>query len=246
MSERPLERGSDDRSAWAPPPPARLRRQTTADAVAENLRQRVFDGALRPGDRINVEAIAGELGVSRVPVREALIGMARDGLMVIPPHKGVYVGDFDEGVLRDHFEILGMVQGMAAAHLVEVGGPVVVGRLREIVERLVSSQEPDEIHMLGTEFHRIINFEGGTSRERGVLRALARMLPTGFILQIAGGAEVTRAGAQSIYHAIRSGSPDDARRACLDVQRARGELVIEHLNARGVLMQHTAARPSLN
>jgi len=227
-------------------PSTHLRRQTTADAVAENLRQRVFDGALRPGDRINVDAIASELGVSRVPVREALIGMTRDGLMVTPPHKGVYVGDFDEGVLRDHFEIVGMVQGMAAAHLVEARDPAVVASLGDIVQQLASTAESDDIHRLGTEFHRIINREGGTSRERSVLRALARMLPTGFILQIAGGAEATSAGAPRIYDAILRGSPDDARRACLEVQRERGELVIEHLRRRGVLWPPTAARPSLN
>jgi len=227
-------------------PSTHLRRQTTADAVAENLRQRVFDGALRPGDRINVDAIAHELGVSRVPVREALIGMTRDGLMITPPHKGVYVGDFDDGVLRDHFEIVGMVQGMAAAHLVEAGDPVVRTRLGTIVEQLGSSRDADEIHFLGTEFHRIINREGGTSRERSVLRALARMLPTGFILQIPGGAQATSEGAPRIYEAIRVGRPDDARRACLEIQRARGELVIEHLRARGVFRVPGAASPSLN
>ena len=225
---------SDEIPAWPPPQRPRLRRQTTAEAVAEFLRQRVFDGGLRPGDRINVDALAVELGVSRVPVREALIGMARDGLVVMPPHQGVYVGDFDADVLRDHFEILGMIQGMAAAHLVEaVQGPI-IERLGEIVSRLETTIDVEEVHALGTEFHRIINHEGATSRERSVLRALGRMLPTGFILQIQDGAQLTREGTPRIYAAIQSGDPDETRRACSDVQRGRAELVIAHLRQRGV------------
>jgi len=203
--------------------------------VAEILRERVFDGELRPGDRINVDALAVELGVSRVPVREALIGMARDGLVVMRRHQGVYVGDFDAGVLRDHFEILGMIQGMAAAHLVEAGQTPIIERLGEIISRLEVTISVEEVHALGTEFHRIINHEGATSRERSVLRALARMLPTGFILQIENAEELTRQGIRRIYAAIQSGDPEETRRACSEVQRGRGELVIAHLRKHEVL-----------
>jgi len=222
---------SDEIAAWPPAQRPRLRRQTTAEAVAEFLRQRVFDGGLRPGDRINVDALAVELGVSRVPVREALIGMARDGLVVMPPHQGVYVGDFDPGVLRDHFEIVGMIQGMAAAHLVEATQAPIIERLGEIVSRLEGTSDVAEVHALGTEFHRIINHEGATSRERSVLRALGRMLPTGFILQIQGGAQLTRKGTPQIYSAIQTGDPDETRRACRDVQSGRAELVIARMKS---------------
>jgi hypothetical protein len=84
------------------------------------------------------------------------------------------------------------------------------------------------------EFLRVMNLAGGSSRQQAVLRALARMLPTGFFAEVPGGAESERVGSARILDGIRSGSRDAARRACVSVQRAHAEVLIEHLTASGV------------
>src|SRR5262245_60787672 len=121
-----------------------LERQVTSDLVAEHLRWQIFRGELRPGDRITPERVADELAVSRLPVREALAGLARDGLVVVRPHHPAFVGDFDEGVIRDHFEIVGAVQALAAVHLAERDDPDVLARLAGLVERLGNARSAEE------------------------------------------------------------------------------------------------------
>jgi DNA-binding GntR family transcriptional regulator len=225
----------------AAPAPARLVRPSTGDHVGEHVRQLIFSGALRPGDRIPVDAIAEELGVSRLPVREALLGLARDGLVVMAPHQGAYVGPFDEDVVRDHFEIVGLVQGLAAARLAaraasSASGPAILEQLEAVTARLEATRDRDAqaAYDLTMEFQRLVNAGGGSARQRSVLRALARMLPRGLFAHVAGSARSGRVGTRRVLDAIHGGDGEEIRRACVEVQRERADLVVAHLRKQGV------------
>jgi DNA-binding transcriptional regulator YhcF (GntR family) len=60
-------------------------------AIAAELRTRIIGGLLQPGDRIRQEEIAAELGVSRIPIREALRSLAAAGLVTLVPSTGAWV-----------------------------------------------------------------------------------------------------------------------------------------------------------
>jgi DNA-binding GntR family transcriptional regulator len=220
--------------------PTRLERRTTGELVAEHVRRLVFTGDLRPGDRIPQDALAEELGVSRLPVREAVIELARDGLVTVEPHSGAFVAAFDPEVVRHHFEIVGLVQGLAADTLAETRDPAALSELTELGVRINAAADAGDavaVHGFTMEFLRVMNHAGGSARQQAVLRALARMLPTGFFAEVPGAAEGERAGARRILDGIRSGSRDAARRACVEVQRAHAELLIYHLRERGVFTE---------
>src|SRR5262249_27465512 len=222
----------------------RLERRTTGDLVAEHLRQLVFTGELRPGDRIPQADLANELGVSRLPVREAVIELARDGLVTVEPHSGAFVAPFDAEVVRQHFEIVGLVQGLAAETLAESRDPEAIAELADLVTRIDAAADAGDavvVHQFTMEFLRVMNLAGGSSRQQAVLRALARMLPTGFFAEVPGGAESERAGTGRILDGIRSGSRDAARRACVSVQRTHAEVLIEYLAVRGVFTENRGA-----
>ena len=221
-----------------------LGRATLADAAAERIRWAIFDGRLRPGERINIDALAADFGVSRVPIRDALISLTQDGVVVLSPHKGCYVGDFDENVLRDHFEILGMVQALAAEHLARSGNAEALDRLGAIVEQLSKTNDASTVRDLGNEFHRIMNSEGGSARPRAVLRGLGRMLPTGFVLELPNGTKVMRSGPGRIYDAMLRGDSAEIRTACADVHHELAELVIAHLRRKGVLTSSSSGKRS--
>jgi DNA-binding GntR family transcriptional regulator len=147
-------------------------------------------------------------------------------------------------VIRDHFEIVGAVQALAAVHLAERHDEEVVARLTSLVERLERVRSGEETYELSMEFHRIINVEGGSSRQRSVLRSLGRMLPRGLFLEVAGAAESDRTGARRLLAALRTGDAAAIREAFVTVQRERAGLVVDHLRATGVLPAATGtARP---
>ena len=211
-----------------------IERLPTSEVVAEDIRWRIFTGELRTGDRIPIDAIAAELGVSRLPVREAVMALARDGLVSARTHLGAHVAEFDEAVIRDHFEIVGHVQAMAAARLAAHPDGAVIERLAAIVRQLRTVEDPALAIELTVRFFRDLNAHSGSPRQRSVLRSLGRMLPTGFYPQVKGSVATSRSGVRRLLDAIRSGDPDVARSATLELQRQQAELVIDHLRTMGV------------
>jgi DNA-binding GntR family transcriptional regulator len=214
---------------------ARIHRPPTSEQVSEHIRHLIFDGALHPGDRIPQDAIAAELGVSRIPVREALIEMARDGLIVNEPHIGAFVGEFDEQVLRDHFEIVAMLQAMAAERLMACGDSTSLDHLRALADRAQASDDPDEVHDVTIEFLRAINHGGGSARLRAVLRALGRMFPTGVFVSMPGSTDVQKKAIATMLAGLEDGSGPVIREHFVEANRARADVVIDELRSRGTL-----------
>lgn len=83
----------------------RIVRTTTVELVTTALRQRILSGDLAPGEVLRQEALADELGVSRVPVREAITRLVGEGLLTKVPHKGAYVAELSIGEVQETFEI---------------------------------------------------------------------------------------------------------------------------------------------
>lgn len=76
-----------------------------SDQVERTLRSQILRGHFPPGGRLNEVEIAGELGVSRGPVREAMQRLARDGLVELQAHRGAFVRRLGPGEVRDLFEV---------------------------------------------------------------------------------------------------------------------------------------------
>jgi DNA-binding GntR family transcriptional regulator len=81
------------------------RSTTRTDLVADAIRTAILSGRLRPGETLVERRLAEQLGVSKTPVREALIGLASTGLVVISPNRGVTVRDPTHEDLRRAGEV---------------------------------------------------------------------------------------------------------------------------------------------
>src|SRR5689334_12612381 len=68
-----------------------LSRPTSSQQVAGHIRRMIFEQRLRAGERVPQDEIAAELRVSRVPVREAVIALDREGWLTSRPHLGAFV-----------------------------------------------------------------------------------------------------------------------------------------------------------
>ncbi|NIX78398.1 GntR family transcriptional regulator [Microvirga terricola] len=93
--------------AVTPPSPAKktLRHRTISGAVAEALRQRILNGEFAAGFQLRQDALADEFGVSRIPVREALMQLEAEGLVKIHPHRGAIVSELSLGEIDELFEL---------------------------------------------------------------------------------------------------------------------------------------------
>src|SRR5438093_12123886 len=104
---RPVRRS--DRHCWSEPPmntPMQGRRPpTTQQFVLGELRRAITSGQLRPGTPIRQEALSEQLGVSRVPLREALKTLEAEALVVHEVHRGYFVAELSLEDLREVYRI---------------------------------------------------------------------------------------------------------------------------------------------
>jgi DNA-binding GntR family transcriptional regulator len=105
------------------------RPKTTQEQVLEELRRRILTGTIRPGDPIRPDQVAAELGVSRVPVREALKILEGEGQVRYRAHHGYVLTELDLADLREIYLARQLLEDEAAraalpllteAHLAEM------------------------------------------------------------------------------------------------------------------------------
>ena len=80
-------------------------RPTAVELVTDEIRQMILSGRISPGSVLRQEVLAEELGVSRVPVREAITRLHSEGLLNVVPHKGAYVQELSVEEVRETFNI---------------------------------------------------------------------------------------------------------------------------------------------
>lgn len=68
-----------------------LKHKTMASAAAEEIRNRILSGVYSPGLQLRQDGLAADLGMSRIPIREALVQLESEGLLKILPHRGAVV-----------------------------------------------------------------------------------------------------------------------------------------------------------
>jgi DNA-binding GntR family transcriptional regulator len=227
------EPSSPDEAAGFSPVPL-IDRPSSGDLVAIHVRTLIFNGQLRQGDRVHQDDIAHQLGVSRIPVREAIIALDREGWLTITPHRGAFVHGLDEDALRDHYELLGLVYGLAARRAVDRATPDARARLRAAQDALSAASTPEELHDTNDAFLRTLLATARSPRLGSVLRNMSTVVPGNFFRLVPGSGATQQEGTSAIVDAIESGDADRAADACVTLLTDQGNLVIKLLASRGM------------
>ncbi len=114
-------------------------RRNLRDQVREQLTEWLADGRLRAGQHLDEGALARALGVSRTPVREALAGLAREGLIEAVPRHGFQVPALAAETVQELFPLIGALEGLAI-RLAGRSLPELAAPLAEIQARLAVAQ----------------------------------------------------------------------------------------------------------
>lgn len=98
----------------------RLTRTTTGAQAERALRELILEGTLAPGTRLREVQLARSLGVSRNTLREALRGLAEQGLVTHSPHRGVVVTDLTPDEIADLYRLRHVIEGAALPLVADV------------------------------------------------------------------------------------------------------------------------------
>jgi DNA-binding GntR family transcriptional regulator len=92
-----------------------VRAESIADKVHALLRQEIGTGGFRPGQRVHEKALAEQLGISRTPIREALLRLEIEGVVVCNSRRSYNVRILTVDDVREIYETLGILEGAVAA-----------------------------------------------------------------------------------------------------------------------------------
>jgi DNA-binding GntR family transcriptional regulator len=150
---------------------------TVRDRAARELRDRILTGRMQPGTRLDLDEITREFGISRTPVREALLALSYEGLVTVTPRSGITVQGLTPEDAVDNFAVLATLAGKAA----EWATARMNGAQREHLHQLADEvAHAEDIVAANWDFHRAVNLASGSRRLLVYLRQAVRVVPASY------------------------------------------------------------------
>lgn len=143
--------------------------------IARTIRERILNGTLAPGERLVETRLSEELGVSRVPVREALRSLAADGVVTIEPRRGASVTAYSPELIRELVEVRATLEALNAKLAARRHNPDLIARLQQIVSQgaeIAKGADPKQLHDDNSDFHEALAGIAANSVLRDMVRSL--------------------------------------------------------------------------
>ena len=148
---------------------------TLRQAVTDALRQAIFSGRFRPGERLVEEQVATELGVSRNPVGEALRVLQAEGLVEISPRRGASVTKVSAEEAREIVELRASLEGLCARLATRRCGEAEREEIAELIARGEAASADDDAETLAAlhaEVHELMARIGRNRHLNGFVQSL--------------------------------------------------------------------------
>ena len=152
-----------------------IERKTVAESVAETLRNRILAGELGEGEQLRQEVLAADLGVSRIPLREAFRLLEGEGLITIAPHRGAVVAVRSPEEIGELFDLRVLLEPDILRHAIpklterdlSEAGTILAGYNTALAERDVQTWG-----RLNTQFHLALYGPAERPRSLALVRSL--------------------------------------------------------------------------
>lgn len=207
-----------------------------ADLAYEYLREQIINGNYAPGRRMTLADLSQELGLSNMPIREALLRLEQEGLLESEPHKGMRVVRLSLRDAQELFEIRCELEGLSAWRAARAGDADLAGDLEAINAEFAEAYRRQDFTAMGSAnwmLHRRMLQAAGSTQLTRLLEehwASSSRYRSGYRL-IPGRARHTIAEHAEIIAAIGRGDAEAARAAAREHIRKAGlemEAVVAH------------------
>jgi DNA-binding GntR family transcriptional regulator len=153
--------------------------------VSEQIRDLILAGKLKPGERLVEDKLSAELGVSRVPVREALRSLSSEGLVRLEPRRGATVAEITPKIVAELVEVRALLEGLNARLAAQRHDPEIVAQLRDTLERgdaAAKTGTREELARVNPEFHDRLGEASRNSVLADVMRGLRERTSLAFAI----------------------------------------------------------------
>jgi DNA-binding GntR family transcriptional regulator len=204
------------------------------DALVFDLRSQIVSGALEPGTRINLDVVARQHGVSRMPVRDAMKQLENEGLVTVYPRRGVVVSQLDPADITELYGIRITLERKSIELAVPRLTDANLAQMKAVLERMDGLSGADKAWSSGNErYHNIIIGRSGWPRLAAMietLRANVQRYINAHSRLV--GTEIAQRQHWQIYEACHDRDVERAKDALAEHLQTSGDHLLEHLRKR--------------
>jgi DNA-binding GntR family transcriptional regulator len=205
------------------------------DQVVAYVLNLMLTGKLRTGDRVDRNEVARGLGISRVPVQEAIVQLEHDGVLCTRYHRGAFVERFDEATILEHHELHGMLNGIASGRAATDPAPRILDQLDTVMRTLRSAKDSRTFQHAVREYRRTVNDEYAGPRLQASIRASQSLIPFTFLVSYPNIVGEMLPLYEDETAAIHRRDAPAARAACTSCAELMAKAMVTELVRRGVL-----------
>jgi DNA-binding GntR family transcriptional regulator len=201
----------------------------TAEQVAERIREAIVLGKILPGTRLLEAQLAARLGVSRIPVREALARLEAEGLVERAPYQGARVMRLTVEQVQESFMLRSFLEGFATKLATPHITPEEIARLRVVIAQLAKSAKAgrhEELPPLAREIHSTIYNRCGSAKLIRWISELYNQFPKSQRLSYRFEKPVQEY--RSIVDAIEAGNAELAGRLMSEHIESGARVIVKH------------------
>lgn len=196
----------------------------------------ILVGDLLPGQHVTHDQLAKQLGVSTMPVREALLRLTHQGFIAAKPGRHFEVTSTSRTDIDDIYWAHALLAGELTARATRNADPEFLSELRAVQEEwdaLPAGAATDELDDLNNSFHRLINRQARAPKLLVFLRNTIRLIPEHFYALVPDWHDTSTNGHRDILDAVESGDEERARQAAEAHVRDAGSLLAELFTDKG-------------
>jgi DNA-binding GntR family transcriptional regulator len=149
--------------------------RTMALSAAEELRRRILEGEFPGGYQLRQDALATEFGISRIPIREALLQLESEGLVKIQPHRGAVVSELSIAEVEELFDLRALLEPRLLRRSAPRLTPDDYKGLNAILAEYsaeMRKKNPSRWGELNTAFHALLYRHAEQPRTAGIVTSL--------------------------------------------------------------------------
>ena len=216
-----------------------LGHRTKSTAAADEIRRRILDGKYAPGFQLRQDTLATDMGMSRIPIREALVLLESEGMVRISPHRGAVVSELSIDEIEELFNMRMLLEPFLLRRSAPLLSADDLGALHDLLNEYAASLGRADIarwNDLNAAFHLRLYSRANSPRILGTVTTLLQECERHTRLQlssIAGGRERAVAEHKQLLQLCELGAVDAAAELMKEHIRQIGAALVQFLGVRG-------------